>query len=94
MKTVQYVIITPVRNEQQYVQKAIESIVAQTTRPKKWVIVDDGSTDGTGGIVDEAERQHDWIKVLHRADRGFRRAGGGVMEAFFDGLALVGEETW
>lgn len=91
---IRYLIISPVRNEAQYLHKTIESVRAQTIRPVKWVIVDDGSTDETGRIIDEAASRHDWIRALHRNDRGFRSAGGGVMEAFFHGLELVNSEPW
>jgi biofilm PGA synthesis N-glycosyltransferase PgaC len=94
MSTGTYAVISPVRNEQQYLPLTIESVVAQTVRPLCWVIVNDGSTDSTGSIADRAAEQHRWIKVLHRIDRGFRQAGGGVMESFFEGYRLIEGETW
>lgn len=84
-----YAVITPVRNEADHVRKTIDSVVAQSVRPALWVIVNDGSTDGTGEQVDEAAREHAWIRVLHRPDRGFRKSGGGVIEAFKEGLELL-----
>src|SRR5438874_8428803 len=84
-----YFIITPVRNEGQYLQKTIDSVVAQTLRPQKWIIVNDGSTDQTSLLIDAAATQHSWIQAVHRADRGFRKSGGGVIEAFYDGYRLV-----
>jgi poly-beta-1,6-N-acetyl-D-glucosamine synthase len=92
--TPNYTIITPVRNEGQYLQSTIDSVVAQILRPQTWVIVDDGSTDNTGELIDAAARQHSWIQAVHRPDRGFRKQGGGVVEAFNDGFKLVGEESW
>jgi glycosyltransferase involved in cell wall biosynthesis len=89
-----YVIITPVRNEGQYLQKTIDSVVSQTLKPRKWVIVNDGSTDNTGQIIDAASRQHSWMQAVHRPDRGFRKQGGGVIEAFYDGHHLVVHEPW
>jgi len=89
-----YVIITPVRNEAQHLPLTIRSIEAQTIRPLLWVIVNDGSTDRTGEIADVAARSHSWIKVIHRPDRGFRKAGGGVIDAFYEGYRLVEKETW
>jgi|WetSurMetagenome_2_1015567.scaffolds.fasta_scaffold185751_1 poly-beta-1,6-N-acetyl-D-glucosamine synthase len=93
-RRVRYVIITPARNEGRYLQKTIESIRAQTLRPEKWVIVNDGSTDDTRQIIDAAMKQHSWILAVHRPDRGFRKAGGGVIEAFYDGYRLVAGEPW
>lgn len=94
METRRYIIITPVRNEETHLRGTIESVAAQTIRPICWVIVNDGSTDLTGQIADEAAKKFDWIKVVHRADRGFRRSGGGVVETFYDGYKLVENETW
>ena len=46
-----YVLITPARNEAAFIEGTIKSVVAQTILPVKWVIVSDGSTDGTDEIV-------------------------------------------
>jgi glycosyltransferase involved in cell wall biosynthesis len=89
-----YVVITPVRDEERYIEKTILSMAAQTVRPLEWIIVDDGSTDATGAIADRYAQQHSWIKVLHRANRGFRKAGGGVVEAFYEGLRLISRSDW
>lgn len=69
-------------------------MAAQTVRPLRWVIVDDGSTDGTGALIDAAAGEHDWIVPVHRSDRGFRKQGGGVVEAFYDGYVSVATEPW
>jgi glycosyltransferase involved in cell wall biosynthesis len=89
-----YVIISPVRNESAYLAHTIHSVVSQTLPPRLWVIVDDGSTDGTPSLVESAARQHSWIRSVRRADRGFRQPGGGVIQAFYDGYALLGQTSW
>ncbi len=89
-----YVIITPARNEGQYLRETIECVKSQTLRPMQWVIVNDGSTDNTGEIISSAEKENRWIKGVHRPDRGFRKAGGGVIEAFYDGYRFVAEGEW
>jgi poly-beta-1,6-N-acetyl-D-glucosamine synthase len=94
MTNLRYIIISPVRNEQQHLQGTIESVTAQTLRPAQWIIVNDGSGDGTGRVAEEAAQRHAWIKVVHREDRGVRRAGSGVMEAFQSGLNQLGDEPW
>ena len=94
MEMSRYIIISPVRNEEKHLRETIDSVAGQTIRPVRWVIVNDGSTDATGVIADEAAKKHDWIRVVHRADRGFRRSGGGVVETFYDGYKLVENETW
>ncbi len=89
-----YVVITPVRNEVDRFPRTIASMVSQTRRPARWVIVDDGSTDGTGAVAEDAAGEHDWIRVLHRPDRGRRLPGTGVMEAFHEGCLLVADLSW
>jgi biofilm PGA synthesis N-glycosyltransferase PgaC len=87
-----YVVVTPVRNDERFLPLTIESMKAQTIPPLKWVIVDDGSTDGTGEIAVAASRSTPWIEVVKRSDRGFRKAGGGVIEAFYEGYQRVEQE--
>jgi biofilm PGA synthesis N-glycosyltransferase PgaC len=94
LATDRYVIITPARNEGLHLQKTIDSVVAQTLKPQKWIIVNDGSTDNTQQIIDDAAKQYSWIQAVHRPDRGFRKSGGGVMETFYDGYRLLSEESW
>ena len=67
-----YIVITPVRDEEKFIEKTIQSILSQTIRPIEWIIVNDGSTDNTGEIIDKYANQHNWIKTVHREDRGFR----------------------
>ena len=89
-----YVIITPVRDEEQHIQASIESVIGQTLRPAEWVIVDDGSTDRTGELIDRYASQFPFIRAVHRENRGFRKAGGGVMEAFYDGYNALRCDDW
>jgi len=94
MATPIYVVITPVRNEARHFSATVKSVVRQTLRPALWVIVDDGSTDGTGAIADETVIEYPWVRVVHRADRGSRASGSGVMQAFYDGLTQVNLQNW
>lgn len=89
-----YVIISPVKDEERYVEFTLQSVTQQTVKPILWVIVDDGSTDGTGRISEHYSSKYDWIKVLHRKNRGYRAAGGGVIEAFNDGYAAITDNRW
>jgi biofilm PGA synthesis N-glycosyltransferase PgaC len=91
---VRYIIVAPVRDEAAYVQRTIESVASQTSLPAQWVIVDDGSTDGTGRLIEEAAAKYSWIKAVRRENRGPRRAGGGVVEAFYAGLKCLEDEEW
>jgi glycosyltransferase involved in cell wall biosynthesis len=89
-----YAVITPVRDEANHIRRTLESMEDQTVRPLCGVIVDDGSTDGTGALLDTFAGEHDWVEVEHRPDRGRRAAGGGVMEAFHAGLAKLKGVPW
>jgi len=83
------VAVSPARNEEATLAKTIASMVAQTRPPLRWIIVDDGSQDRTAEIAENAAKEHDWIRVVRRGDRGYRQVGGGVIEAFDEGLAAV-----
>lgn len=89
-----FIVITPARNEQDNLPHTIQAMTSQTWKPATWVIVNDGSTDSTGDIIDAAAREHSWIIAIHRANRGFRKQGGGVVEAFNDGFAQVAAQAW
>ena len=89
-----YVIITPVRDEARFIEQTIISVRRQTAQPTEWLIVDDGSTDGTGSLAERAATGAPWIHVVHRRNRGFRKAGGGVMEAFRDGYQRLRCSDW
>ncbi len=89
-----YVVITPVRDEEAYLPLTIDSMANQIVRPYRWVLVNDGSTDRTGAIIDEAAARYPFIRTVHRTNRGFRKAGGGVVDAFNDGYREVEGEAW
>jgi biofilm PGA synthesis N-glycosyltransferase PgaC len=83
-----YVLITPARNEAQFLELTIKSVVAQTIRPLRWVIVSDGSTDGTDDIVKKYATQHPWIELVRRPERAQRHFAGKVL-AFNEGWERV-----
>jgi len=69
-----YVLITPARNEDAFIEKTIKSMINQTFLPVKWVIVDDGSTDNTSEIINRYLVQHPWMELVQmpqRRDRSF-----------------------
>lgn len=71
-----YVLITPARDEAQFIELTIKSVVAQTVRPVKWVIVSDGSTDGTDDIVRKYTADNPWIELLRMPERTERHFAG------------------
>src|SRR5215472_17268700 len=93
-KSIRYVVITPVRDEEKCLPLTIESMVRQTILPAEWIIVDDGSKDSTGKIADEAATRYPWIRAVHRQDRGFRKWGAGIIEAFYDGFHALSCKNW
>jgi len=89
-----YVLISPCRNEADYMRQTLDTVIAQSVRPAKWIIVDDGSTDETPGILQEYSQRHDWIEVVTRTDRGHRAVGPGVIEAFYAGYESIDPDSY
>jgi biofilm PGA synthesis N-glycosyltransferase PgaC len=89
-----YVIVSPVRDEERNLEACVRSIAEQTVRPREWILVNDGSTDRTGGLVDDAARAYAWISAVHRRDRGYRQPGTGVIAAFYEGYEQITSPDW
>jgi biofilm PGA synthesis N-glycosyltransferase PgaC len=94
IQDIRYVVITPVRDEEKHVEATVRSVASQTILPAEWIIVDDGSSDRTGDILEQCATQFPWIRVIHRLNRGFRKSGGGVIEAFYDGYNSLRHDDW
>ncbi|MCH8620583.1 glycosyltransferase family 2 protein [Undibacterium sp. TS12] len=88
-KVVPLVVIAPVRDEADLIRLTLDSMVAQTVKPVEWIIVDDGSQDGTADIVREYAEKYSFIRLVQRPDRGFRKVGGGVVAAFKYGITQI-----
>jgi poly-beta-1,6-N-acetyl-D-glucosamine synthase len=84
-----YLLISPCRDEGKYLRRTLDSVAAQTVPPALWVVVDDGSTDDTPAILEEYARRLPYLRIVRRADRGGRKVGPGVIEAFYAGLDTV-----
>lgn len=84
-----YLLVSPCRNEADYMELTLESVVAQTVQPDLWVIVDDGSTDETPNILKEYASRYSFIQIITRENRGHRSVGPGVIEAFYHGYDAV-----
>jgi len=83
-----FVLITPARNEEAFIEKTLASMLKQTVLPERWVIVDDGSTDNTAAIVASFADGISWIELLRREQRADRNFAGKVY-AFKAGLERV-----
>ncbi len=82
-----YLIVSPVKDEERYVERTLNSVTQQTVLPERWIIVDDGSTDGTSAILRRYAQAHPWIQLVSREKTGPRQPGSAVMHAFYHGLA-------
>jgi poly-beta-1,6-N-acetyl-D-glucosamine synthase len=87
--TPRILVISPCRDEAQFMRRTLESVARQSLRPTCWVVVDDGSTDDTPRILDEHATRLDSLRIIRRRDRGCRSVGPGVIEAFYAGLETV-----
>lgn len=83
-----YVLVTPARNEAAFIELTIQSIIAQTCLPLKWVIVSDGSTDGTDDIVKKYLPNYSWMELVRTPERKERHFAGKVL-AFNAGYEKV-----
>ena len=82
-----YLLISPCRNEAEFMRTTIDSVVSQSVKPAKWIIVNDGSTDASASIIRQYANLFDFIEVVTVPDRGHRSVGPGVVEAFNIGLS-------
>ena len=83
-----YVLITPARNEAHFIELTLQSVVAQTVLPLKWVIVINGSTDDTETVVRKYATDYSWIELVCMTGSGERSFAGKVL-AFNAGYARV-----
>lgn len=83
-----YALITPARNETAFIEYTIRSVIQQTVLPVRWVIVSDGSTDGTDEIVKTYVATYSWIELLRMPERSERHFAGKV-HAFNAGYERV-----
>jgi glycosyltransferase involved in cell wall biosynthesis len=85
-----YALVTPARNEATRLPALASALTAQTLLPTAWVIVDDGSSDGTGELAEELAREHAWIRVIRRSPRAGElregRRGGRDLLSLIEGI--------
>jgi len=86
--SLRYVVVTPARNEAANIERVIQSMVAQSVKPLKWVVVSDGSTDGTDDIVKRWSAEHPWIELVRCPERTERHFAAKV-NAFNAGHARL-----
>jgi UDP-N-acetylglucosamine transferase subunit ALG13 len=86
-----YAVVTPVRDEAPDLPRLAGCMAAQTHLPVAWVIVDNGSVDGTPRIAAELAREHDWIRVRRVPGQPVATRGAPVVRALRAGIEALGE---
>ncbi|HDR68552.1 MAG TPA: glycosyltransferase family 2 protein [Bacteroidaceae bacterium] len=84
-----YVVITPAYNEEKYIHYPLESMIRQTIKPLKWIIVDDGSTDGTAEVINNIARKYDWISYHYNQKKTGETYYSSNVYAILKGISLV-----
>jgi glycosyltransferase involved in cell wall biosynthesis len=85
-----FVLVTPARNEKDFIALTIESVLAQKKRPEMWVIVSDGSVDGTDEIVSSYADRHPFIKLVRNVRSATRNTAAKV-GAINLGISALGD---
>jgi biofilm PGA synthesis N-glycosyltransferase PgaC len=83
-----YVLVTPARNEEAYIEETIHSVLRQTQRPLRWVLVSDGSTDRTDDIIRGYAEKNSFMKTVRTESAGARNFASKVL-AFRRGYAEI-----
>ena len=88
-------VIIPVYNVGEYLQTCIDSVKRQTYKDLQIILVDDGSTDGSGLICDKAAKEDDRIRVIHRTNGGLSAArNSGIEEANGEYICFIDSDDW
>jgi glycosyltransferase involved in cell wall biosynthesis len=89
MRKRNYCLITPCRDEAAFAERTLQCVTSQSIPPALWIIVDDGSSDSTPAILAEYAKKFPYIRIITRPDRGSRKLGGGVIDAFYAGYNTI-----
>jgi poly-beta-1,6-N-acetyl-D-glucosamine synthase len=88
-----YAVITPARDEEQNIPILADSLATQTVLPTSWIIVENGSSDGTAAVGRELEARYPWIKLVEQHTSGPVARGGPVARAFHAGMEALDQEV-
>ena len=86
-----YIIISPVWNEEESIEKTIKSVISQTIKPVQWIIVNDGSTDRTEEIIRKWMENCSFITLVNLKKSGYS-IGGKIINAFQEGIKRIKED--
>lgn len=85
-----YYIITPVKDEEKYIERCLKSVIVQDVCPEKWIIVNDNSKDRTRDILLEYSKKYPWIEVIDKISIDDKREyGSKILEVFYYGFKLI-----
>lgn len=88
-------VVVPVYNVEQYLEKCVRSVLAQTERDFELLLVDDGSPDGSGKLCDALALEDSRIRVIHQQNQGLGGARNtGIREARGEWILLVDSDDW
>lgn len=85
----EYVVVTPAFNEEDYIRYPLESMVRQTVKPLKWIIIDDGSVDNTAQLIKNTAEQHEWIEYYYHNKKPGQTYYSSNVYAILKGIELV-----
>jgi len=89
-RTRNYIIVSPVKDEEPHIEVTIRSVLGQTLLPSRWIIVDDGSRDRSHEIAMKYSQSFPWIQVIRLARDSERQPGSAIIRAFTRGF----DEVW
>jgi len=84
-----YAIVTPLRNEAEGLPRLMKSVAGQTASPETWILVENGSTDGTVELARELAAAHSWIEVVDASSKLEAERAFPIVLAFQAGLASL-----
>jgi len=93
VKEFNYIIVSPVKDEENYIEETIKSVIRQTVLPSKWLIVDDGSNDETPNIIEKYCTKYSWIQTLRLNRKGGRHFPAEI-QAFNQGFEMIKDEKF
>jgi len=88
---VTYAVVTPIRNEAATLARLVATVAAQTVPPATWLLVENGSTDGTLDVARQLTAEYPWMRVVEAPARTHAERGAPIVEAFHVGLRALGE---
>lgn len=87
-----FYIIIPAHNEEDSIGLTLESLTKQTLLPKRVIIVNDNSTDGTQAIVESYASKHDWVQLVNSQSSNKHLPGSKIINAFYKGYEVLDDD--